>query len=102
MPSHSHGRDGRHSSTAGHISWAQDSTRKKTPYSAYSAKCSKVTAKWMAAAPADRAARAPARDRRTVAGGVRAWPPVTTGVVMPRMLGARPRRRHQPAGGIHD
>jgi len=36
MPSHSLSRHGRHSRTAGHISWAHETTRKKTPYTVYS------------------------------------------------------------------
>src|SRR5262249_45645274 len=35
MPSPSHHRDGRHSRTAGQISWAHEMTRKKTPYGTY-------------------------------------------------------------------
>ena len=31
MPSHSHGRDGRQSTTAAQIAWAQEMMRKKTP-----------------------------------------------------------------------
>ena len=31
MPSHSQGRDGRQSTTAAQIAWAQEMTRKKTP-----------------------------------------------------------------------
>ncbi len=63
MPSHSHGRDGRQSRTAGHITWAHEIIRKKTPYSVYSAKCSNTTAKCMAAAPTENAARPPRRVR---------------------------------------
>jgi len=66
MPSHSQSRDGRQSRTAGHITWAHEITRKKTPYSVYSSKCSNTTAKWMAAAPMERAARPPRRYGRTV------------------------------------
>src|SRR6266849_1267677 len=61
MPSQSQSLDGRHSRTAGQITWAQEITRKKTPYSVYSAKCSNTTAKWMAAAPMESAARPPRR-----------------------------------------
>ena len=93
IPAHSHGRDGRHSSTAGQISCAQESTRKNTPYSVYSAKCSKTTAKWMAAAPTDSAARAPSRYGRMVAGQARTSVSARTGVLMTAMLGAqRPAR----------
>src|SRR5215470_16815059 len=57
IPSQSQSRDGHHSRTAGQITWAQAITRKKTPYRVYSAKCSNTTAKWMAAAPIESAAR---------------------------------------------
>jgi hypothetical protein len=87
IPAHSHGRDGRHTRTAGQISCAQESTRKKTPYSVYSWKCAKTTAKWMAAAPTDSAARAPSRYGRIVTGPVRTSVSARTGVLMAPMLG---------------
>ena len=98
MPSDSHSRDGRQSRTAGQISCAQEITRKKTPYRVYSAKCSNTTAKWMAAAPTDSAARPPSRYGRTVAGRARTSWSAWTGVLIPRMLGARPAGRHRPRG----
>jgi hypothetical protein len=61
MPSDSHSRDGRHSTSAAQISWAQAVTRKNTPNKVYSAKCSKMTVKWIAAAPADSEATPPRR-----------------------------------------
>src|SRR5215470_4601222 len=84
MPSHSQGRDGRHSRIAGQISWAHAITRKKAPYKAYSAKCADMTAKWIAAAPTDSAARPPSRYGRTVAGPMRASSPARTEVLMLR------------------
>ena len=98
IPAHSQSRDGRHSRTAGQISWAHEITRKKTPYSVYSAKCSNTTAKWMAAAPADSAARPPSRYGRIVAGPVRTSLPARTGVLIPPMLGGRPPGPRRPAG----
>src|SRR5579862_4322969 len=91
MPSHSQSRDGRQSRTAGQISWAHEITRKKTPYSAYSAKCSNTTAKWMAAAPTERAARPPSRYGRTVAGPVRTSLPARTGTLISPRLWTRSR-----------
>ena len=93
MPSHSHGRDGRQSRTADHITWAHEIIRKKTPYSVYSAKCSNTTAKCMAAAPTENAARPPRRYGRTVAGPVRTSLPARTGALIPQMLGSRSRGR---------
>jgi len=69
MPSHIHGRDGRQSRTAGHIIWAHEITRKKMPYRVYSAKCSNTTAKWIAAAPTESAARPPRTYGRALTAG---------------------------------
>src|SRR5215469_7890499 len=86
MASSSQGRDGRHSSTAGQISWAHATTRKNTPYSASCAKCSNTTAKCRAAAPADSAARPPRKYGRTVPASVRASSPARTRVLMPLLI----------------
>src|SRR5262249_9305478 len=85
MPSRSHSRDGRQSRTVGQIIWAHEITRKKTPYRAYSAKCSNTTAKWIAAALAESAARPPRRYGRTVGGPAWTSSPARTGVLVPQM-----------------
>src|SRR5215470_4099028 len=95
-PSHSHSRDGRHSTTAAHISWAQEITRKNTPYSAYSAKCSNMTAKWIAAAPADSEARPPRIYGLAVVGVARSSWSVKAGALISRMLGPPARAGHRP------
>src|SRR5215831_6814861 len=81
-PSHSQGRDGRHSTTAAQISCAQEMTRKNTPYRAYWVKCPKMTVKWIAAAPADSEARPPRRYGLAVAGAARIPRSVNTGALM--------------------
>jgi hypothetical protein len=85
MPSHSHSRDGRHSRTAGQISWAQERTRKKTPYSVESLKCSKTTAKWIAAAAADSDERAARRYGLVVADTTWVFSFARTGGLIVRM-----------------
>src|SRR5215472_16767423 len=87
MPSDSHSREGRHSTTAAQISWAQETTRKNTPYRAYSAKCSNMTAKWIAAAPTDSEARPPRIYGLAVGGVARTSWSVKTGALIPGMLG---------------
>jgi hypothetical protein len=91
MPSHSNSRDGRHSTTAAQIIWAQEITRKNAPYKAYSAKCSNMTAKWIAAAPTDSDARPPRIYGLAVAGVARTPWSLTTGALIPRMLGSPAR-----------
>src|SRR5579859_4536364 len=91
MPSHSQSRDGRQSRTAGHINWAHEITKKKAPYSAYSAKCSNTTAKWMAAAPTESAARPPSRYGRTVGGLVPASLSSRTEVLITPRLSSQSR-----------
>ena len=98
VPSHSHSRVGRHSTTAAQIIWAQAMTRKNTPYRVYSAKCSNMTAKWIAAAPTDSEAKPPSRYGLAVASLVRALSSAKTGVLIPSMLGPSPTRPH-PAEG---
>src|SRR5499427_10376731 len=90
-PSQSHGRDGRHSTKAAQISWAQEITRKNAPYRAYCAKCSNTTAKWIAAAPADSEARPPRIYGLAVAAGARTSSSVKTGALIPGMLKASRR-----------
>src|SRR5215472_2515021 len=97
MPSDSHSREGRHSTKAAQISWAQEMTRKNTPYRAYCTKCSNITAKWIAAAPADSEARPPRIYGLAVLAGARTCLPANTGALIPRMLEAHAARRHRLA-----
>src|SRR5262245_34908964 len=90
-PSHSHSRDGRHSTTAAHIIWAQATTRKNAPYRAYCAKCSNMTAKWIAAAPTDSEARPPRIYGLALADVARTSWPVKAGALMSGMLGSPAR-----------
>src|SRR5262249_31638004 len=86
-PSHRQSRDGRHSTTAAHIIWAQEITRKNTPYRAYSVKCSNMTAKWIAAAPTESEARPPRIYGLAVAGVARTSWSVRAGALISAMLG---------------
>src|SRR5215469_2687882 len=95
MPSPSHHRDGRHSRTAGQTSWAQEMTRKKTPYGTYTPKCANVTAKWIAAAPTDSAARPPRTYGRAVAGAGLTFSSARTEELIPRMLGSAAGHGHR-------
>src|ERR1700735_308076 len=99
MPSHSQAATRRAASasatrTAGHTSWAQARTKTNPPNREYSSKCSNITAKWIAAAPAESAAKAPSSRGRAVEGLVRASVPSARARVVMDGSFLAPGRRH--------